>query len=110
VELNSRQILVITLLVVLSLLVLVLWAPWLDARRAETLAEQRFSQAWQGVADGCGLDCQGCGADQAQRVLAGYLVDLEYACGLLPEDDPVYHQRARVLVSVFGTLHGLPAP
>lgn len=109
-ELNSRQILVIVLLVVLTLVLLVLWAPWLDEQRAEALTEQRFTAAWQGVIDGCGLDCRGCGAEQAQRVLAGYLVDLEYACGMLPADEPAYHERARVLVSVLGTLHGLPVP
>lgn len=109
-ELNSRQILVIILVVVLSLLVLILWAPWLNAQGAENLAEQGFEETWAGVADGCGLNCPGCGVVQTQRILTGYYVDLQYACGMLPPGDPGQYQVVRVLVSVFGTVHGVPQP
>lgn len=109
-ELNTRQILVIILVVLLSLLVLILWAPWLNAQSAERLAERRFETTWSEVAGGCSLNCPACGVVQTQRILTGYYVDLQYACDRLPVEDPGKYQVVRVLVSVFGTVHGVPQP
>lgn len=94
----------------LALVLGALWAPWLKEQEVERRVVDAFSAAWQGVIDGCGFNCQGCGVKEVQRVLTGYAVDIEYGCGLLPRDSPEYHETHRVCVSVFGTVHGLPMP
>jgi hypothetical protein len=97
-------------LLLVVLLALAAWAPWIDAQEAGRRAEAAFEQRWQGVVDGCGFNCQGCGPGAARRALFGWQVSLEYACGLLPADLPEYHQQAGVFVSFAGTVHGLPEP
>lgn len=94
---------------ILSVAIL-LWSPWITSSRAESLVAEYFSRAWNGVIDGCGFTCVGCGAKQARRLIAGYSVDLEYACGLIPEDSPEFHVLDTVYVSPFGTVHGLNTP
>ena len=88
----------------------VLWAPWLTPQRAGRRVVDAFNAAWQGVIDGCGFNCRGCGVTQRHRVPAGYVVGIEYACGLLPENSAAYHRTGYVYVSVAGTVHGLPRP
>jgi len=88
----------------------VLWAPWLTPQLAVRRVVDAFNAAWQGIADGCGFNCQECGVTQLQRVPAGYVVHIEYACGLLPEDSPSFHETRGVYVSAVGTVHGLPRP
>ena len=100
----------LTALGVIILIALVIWSPWLTQHYAETRAVNWFTNSWQGVADGCGVNCVGCGAVASRRVPFGSLVTLEYACGLIPEDLPEYHQRATAFVSALGTVHGLPQP
>lgn len=95
---------------VLLILLIFLLAPWLNAAGAAQHVEDRFNSSWSGIADGCGFNCKGCGVQGTSRELLGYSVQIEYACGLLPEDSPAYHQRAKVFVSVLGTMHGLPVP
>jgi hypothetical protein len=104
---STKRILFPTL-VSLGLLVLALWAPWLTRGAAEQRAVQSFDAAWQGVIDGCGLNCNGCGVKDAQKTWFGYQVQLEYACGMLPEDSPEYHQHSTAFVSFLGTIHGIP--
>jgi hypothetical protein len=96
--------------VLLALIVIVAWSPWLTQDFAKIRAVDSFNQAWQFVVDGCGTNCKGCGAVSWQRVPFGVLVKLEYACGLLPEDSRKYHQQTTVFVSAIGTVHGLPKP
>jgi hypothetical protein len=96
-------------MLVLALAIL-LWAPWITRAYAETRAEQAFSAAWQGVVDGCGFHCSGCGVIEAQKTWFGYRVVIEYGCGMLPEDTPANHQRSAGFVSFLGTVHGFPSP
>ena len=107
-----KRLAFIFLLLALAALLLALtaWSPWITPAWAEQRAVDGFSTAWQGVADGCGFNCQGCGAKEARRVPLGVAVELEYACGLLPEDSPEYHQRVEVFVSPLGTVHGVRGP
>lgn len=98
------------LLSFLLLLALTAWAPWVTADFARARVEAGFVQSWQGVADGCGLNCKGCGVVRVEKTLFGARVTLEYACGLLPSDSPEYHQRSAGWVSFLGTLHGFPRP
>lgn len=106
----SPSVLVYALVGLFAVAALVLWAPWMSKDSLPKIVEGRFASAWRGVVDGCGLDCEGCGVVSAQRVTLGAWVELEYACGMLPADLPEYHQRARLFLSVLGTLHGMPAP
>ncbi len=92
------------------LLVVIAWAPWMTPRRAELLVVEAFVSGWQGVVDGCGFDCEGCGARHVRRMIVGYSVDIEYACGLLPLDSPEFHLTETAYVSPFGTIHGLNTP
>lgn len=96
--------------VALTVLAVLAWAPWLPAKAAARRTEEAFTAAWQGVADGCGLNCRGCGVRSIRRLPLGYTVRVEYACGLLPEDTPAYHRSAAVYVSPLGTVHSLPQP
>lgn len=105
----KRRLILIPLVIVL-LLAAALWAPWMTKSYAEARTEQAFTTAWQQVADGCGFNCQGCGVKTAQKTWFGYRVEIEYACGLLPEDSPQYHQTGSGFVSFLGTVHGLPVP
>jgi hypothetical protein len=99
-----------TILAVSALLLGLLWAPWLTREYAERRVVGEFTAAWQGVIDGCGFNCRGCGVKELRRVLTGYVATIEYACGLLPADAPDFHETRRVHVSVFGTVHALPTP
>jgi len=38
------------------------------------------------------------------------MVTIEYACGLIPEDLPEYHEHTTAFVSALGTVHGFPKP
>lgn len=97
-------------MVVLAGLGLLIWAPWLPAQEAAARVESGFVAAWQGVADGCGFNCRGCGVTKTQRLLLGYAVEIEYACGLLPVDAREFHRIETIYVSPLGTVHGLRQP
>ena len=89
------------------LLLLVAWAPWITNTSSERVVSERFTAEWQGVSDGCGFNCKGCGIKESQRTLFGVNVKIEYACGMLPSDSPEYHKTDNVFVSFLGTVHGL---
>ncbi|HLO28041.1 MAG TPA: hypothetical protein VK249_02830 [Anaerolineales bacterium] len=97
-------------LVGLALIMICAWSPWLTETSAAARAVHAFDKAWGSVADGCGTNCQGCGAVSSRRVPFGVLVTIEYACGMLPADLPEYHHRTTAFVSALGTVHGFPKP
>ena len=98
------------ILVTMALLVICAWSPWLTQASAEARAVDSFNKAWEFVADGCGMNCKGCGAVSSQRVPFGVLVTIDYACGMIPADLPEYHQQTTAFVAALGTVHGLPKP
>ena len=100
----------LSLLILFALAILFAWSPGLTRASAEVRAVDSFGKAWEFVADGCGTNCQGCGAVSSQRLPFGALVTIEYACGLIPADRPESHQQVTGFVLPLGTLHGLPAP
>jgi len=104
---NRKTSLFIIVLVVLALF---LWSPWISGQYAKEQAVAQFERAWSNVVDGCGFGCHGCGAVAAKKVPFGAQVTLEYACGMLPADSPEYHQQANVYVSSLGKVYGLPTP
>lgn len=99
----------VAVLVVILIAILV-WSPWMTPQQAEGLVMEAFTAAWQGVVDGCGFNCQGCGATASHRQVIGYVVEIEYACGLIPYDSPDFHQVDTVYVSFIGSVHGLAVP
>jgi hypothetical protein len=86
------------------------WAPWLTRDWAAGRAQAHFQAAWYQVADGCGLACRGCGVLRVRRLPFAAVVELDYACGMIPAETPEYHQQATGWVSFLGTVHGLPVP
>jgi hypothetical protein len=92
------------ILAAVLILALCLWAPWLSPDFASRRAVQSFNAQWQGVVDGCGFHCTGCGPAQTAWVPFGRTVQLVYACGMLPADSPEYHQTKSVFVSFFGAV------
>lgn len=95
---------------IFALILICAWSPWLTTDSAEVRAMDVFSQDWESVADGCGMNCKGCGAISSERVPFGVLVTIDYACGMIPADLPEYHRQSTAFVSAFGTVHGLPTP
>lgn len=97
-----------TIIIILATLLIVLaWSPWITKNYAETKTENTFVSNWEGVIDGCGFNCNDCGVIGSSRIIFGYSVDIEYACGLLPADEQQYHKKDTAFVSCFGTVHGL---
>ncbi len=99
-------VIIAALLVVLS----TMWAPWMTKEDATNTVVDRFAAEWRGVMDGCGLNCNGCGAKESHKTLFGVSVTIEYACGMLPSDSPEFHRTETVLLSFLGTVHGMPKP
>lgn len=100
---NMNRKIVLLFLFIFALF-LFIWAPWLSEESAGNKAVSFFENKWQGVADGCGFNCGGCGINDTERSLFGYTVELEYACGLLPADLPEYHNTGEYFISVLGTV------
>lgn len=105
----AQKILIIIILGLLALGIAA-WAPWVTEEFAGTAALEAFTSAWEGVQDGCGFNCQGCGPQDSRWAPFGRLVRIEFACGLLPADLPEFHRQAVVFVSALGTVHGIPMP
>lgn len=87
---------------VLSLLAVLAWAPWLTEEFAEERTLSSFEAAQQGIIDGCGFRCEGCGPEAYERALFGALLNLTYRCGMKS-----YLEGERFFVSAFGTVHPL---
>lgn len=96
--------------IIVIVIALSIWSPWLTKSFAETRAVDSFNHSWATVIDGCGTNCKGCGAVNSKRVLFGAEVTLEYGCGLMPEDSRTYHEQTTGFVSALGTVHGFPKP
>lgn len=105
-----KKLLQISLITIILALGIFAWSPWITQELAEQRTEQTLQETWLDVADGCGIDCSGCGAVRSRRAPFGVIVTLEYGCGMIPADTPEYHERATVFVSSFGVLYGLPRP
>ena len=104
-----RKIILGVIIIVIAI-ALSAWSPWLTQSFAETRAVDSFNHSWTTVIDGCGTNCNSCGAIHSKRVPFGMEVTLEYGCGLMPEDTSTYHEQATGFVSAFGTVHSFPSP
>jgi len=101
------------LIISIILLLIIAWSPWITNAYAKRVVSERFTAEWQGVSDGCDLNCNGCGIKESQRTLFGVNVKIEYACGMLPYEpsNPSKYNRTDIIfVSFLGTIHGLQKP
>ena len=105
---NDKKFLIFVIITVL--LILIAWSPWITNSYSEKMVSDKFTAEWQGVSDGCGFNCNGCGIKESQRTVFGVNIKIEYACGMLPSDSPEYHKIDNVFVSFLGTVHGLQKP
>jgi hypothetical protein len=105
-----KRKLLISLTIAIIVFGILAWSPWISGQYAKERAVAEFERAWLNVADGCGFACHNCGAEAWKRVPFGAQVTLEYACGMLPEDSPEYHQQINVYVSSLGKVYGVPTP
>ncbi|SFK93473.1 hypothetical protein SAMN03159341_102244 [Paenibacillus sp. 1_12] len=90
---------------ILISIALICWCPWMTNTFAQFRAIGSFQASQKGILDGCGVNCKGCGVIDTKKVLFGYSVTVEYACGLLPKDSPEYHKSTEKFVSFIGTVH-----
>jgi len=105
-----RRKLLTVVITTIVIVVLFLWAPWINDSYAKERAVAEFERTWLNVADGCGFGCHGCGAVDVKRVAFGMQVKLEYACGMSTADSSADHQQADVFISFLGKAYGLPSP
>ena len=100
----DKKFLIILVVVLIFLLV---WAPWITKDYAERKVSQAFNEKWYyGVSDGCSL----VRVISSQKIPLGYSVKIEYVCGLLPPapfDYEGFSKSDEILVSFLGTVHGL---
>lgn len=95
-------------LVVLVIVGLCAWSPWITQATAFQLAESQFNAAWSGIIDGCGTAWNDLGAKDFRKIPFGALLTLEYQCGLVMPGEPALE--TQVYLSFFGTAFGYPAP
>lgn len=88
--------------------VLLVWSPWVTPRLAEEAAITQFNLKWMNVIDGCGFNCEGCGAIGYRKAAFGAYVTLQYGCGLMHPGEPL--RSSDIFVSFLGTAHGIPEP
>lgn len=95
-------------LILLIMLGLCTWSPWITQETASNFAETQFNSAWSGIIDGCGTAWNDLRAKDFRKVPFGATVNLEYQCGLVMPDEPPL--QTTVFVSAVGTVHGFPKP
>ena len=90
---------------VVASIILFAFSPWITKDIAENRAIRAFQNDQKDIVDGCGFNCDGCGVVTSEKVLFGYHVQIEYACGLISKDIRENHQLKNVFVSFLGTVH-----
>ena len=98
----------LTWALILIVMGLFAWSPWITPDIARQLVETQFNAAWNGVIDGCGTSGEGLGAKDFLKIPFGAYVTLEYQCGLIMPGEPALH--TSVYVSFVGIAFGYPRP
>ncbi len=96
------------ILIIFSLVILLIisaWTPWLSGGYAEEKAMEKFSSGWEGIADGCGFSCEGCGVESSHKSLFGYYVAINFGCGFVEKGESGRFTD-ELFVSLLGTVHG----
>ena len=91
-------------LLIFLLLILLAWSPWITKSFAENLVNTKFEEKWKNYPDGCGFNCDGCGITNSFKFFFGYIVNIEYSCGMLPDRNE-FHKTDSFFVSLFGSVH-----
>jgi hypothetical protein len=102
------QIKTLTWALILIIVSLCAWSPWITQDIASRLAETQFSAAWNGVIDGCGTSGDELGAKDFQKAPFGAYLTLDYQCGLVMPGEPAL--QTTVYVSFVGIAFGYPRP
>lgn len=97
-----------TLAMGLLVIGLLAWSPWITPKIAENAAITQFNQKWMNIIDGCGFNCDDCGAVGYRKVAFGIFVTLQYGCGLMYPDQPL--EESTVFVSFLGIARNIPKP
>ena len=100
---DKKRIAIVSLII---LLILFAWSPWITKRYSENIANEKFTEKWRGVLDGCGFNCDGCGIKDSHKTLFSYVVRIEYACGF-KADFPENHRISNLYISPLGNVYGL---
>ena len=95
-------------LIILVLLVIFAWSPWITQEAAFHMAETQFNEAWNGIIDGCGTAWNDFGARDFRKIPFGAMLTLEYQCGLVMPGEPPL--QTEVYMSFFNVAFGYPAP
>jgi hypothetical protein len=92
-----------SLIIIIIVLVIFAWSPWLTKAKVENLITQKFNAEWSGVSDGCGPIEE---FKDTKRSLFGFKSSIRYACGMLPPGASLEGSWHSVYVSLFGTVQG----
>ena len=95
----SRLSIIAAIIIIIALFA---WAPWMSEASAKNTVNAYFEKQNEGIVDGCGFNCEGCGVKEATKIPFGYAVEVEYACGFLPADSKQYHTIKTINVYSFG--------
>ncbi len=95
---------IMSIFIVILLVSLFFWSPWITKDFAESRVIERFEKINSRISDGCGFNCKGCGVINSNKVAFGYVITIEYACGLLPRDSKEFHQKQTKYVSFIGSV------
>ena len=101
-----QKILVFDILFVITCVCV--WSPWITQDTASKIAETQFNQAWSTVIDGCGTFGDNLGVKDFDKVPFGANVTLDYQCGLVMPDEPVFIQM--YMFHSLGIAFGYPKP
>ncbi|MFH0852334.1 MAG: hypothetical protein V1845_01890 [bacterium] len=103
----SRKNTLVLISVLLVILILAAWSPWITKSYAENKTVKTFEDGQKGIVDGCGFNCTGCGVISSNKIIFGYSVVIEYGCGFrMPEDEDL-NGETTIFVSFIGTVHNL---
>jgi len=101
---KEKWILIVVLLIVILIFA---WSPWVTKDFAEQKVLDDFSKKWYQVQDGCGFNCLGCGVHSSSKTIFGYEVLILYDCGLKAGPSPIPPYQSKLFVSFLGTVHTL---
>lgn len=80
-----------------------------DAQTAEKIALAAFEKKWENVADGCGINCYGCGVKSSRKSNNAYIITIAYECGMKIYDEN-NHRIIQLTVLSDGKVTGLEDP
>ncbi|MFH1424838.1 MAG: hypothetical protein ABIG20_04150 [archaeon] len=100
----------ILIVIILILIALFAWSPWITADYAEARVTNKFNDTWMGVMDGCGFYNEATGRMEPKTITSsktafGRSVEIGYPCSWTPKYPEL--ETETVFVSPLGTVHGM---